>query len=59
MLEWLSPNGAANVVDQNIQTTEALERRRHHPLALGELLKVGGQGQHLSDSDQFVGQLMY
>ncbi len=58
MLEGLGPDGSANVVDEDVETAETLFRGIHHPMAVGELLKIGGQGQYLGALPQLIGQFM-
>ncbi|MNP13119.1 hypothetical protein D3C76_1053870 [compost metagenome] len=48
MLEWLGPDGPADVIDQHIESTETLDGALHDPVAFLVLLKVGGQGQDLA-----------
>ncbi|MCY1366365.1 hypothetical protein D9M69_532580 [compost metagenome] len=61
VLERLGPDGPADVVDEDVQAAEALHGRRHDALAIGVLLEVGGQRQHLTalplGVQQFVDQL--
>lgn len=45
MLEGLGPDGAANVVDQNVDTSETHLGGSHDAGAFGVLLKVGGKDQ--------------
>ncbi|MCY1422956.1 hypothetical protein D9M71_386560 [compost metagenome] len=54
VLERLGPDGAADVIDEDIDATEALDGRRHDAAAFGVLLKVGGQGQDLGDATQLL-----
>ncbi|MNZ71921.1 hypothetical protein D3C78_902880 [compost metagenome] len=54
VLERFGPDGAADVVDQHIEAPEALDGGLHHPAAFVVLLKVGGQGQHLSGRGQLL-----
>ncbi|MCY1446011.1 hypothetical protein D9M71_625520 [compost metagenome] len=61
MFERLGPDGAADVVDQDVQPAETLDGLGDHALALGEAFQVGGQGQHVAVLarlvEQFVDQL--
>ncbi len=58
MLEGLGPDGSADVVDEDVETAETLFRGIHNPMAIGELLEVGGQGQDVSALPQLIGQFM-
>ncbi len=59
MLERLGPDGAADVVNQDVEPPEALFRCIHHPMAVGELFEVGGQGQHLGALPQLVDEFVH
>ncbi|MOA08499.1 hypothetical protein D3C78_1282710 [compost metagenome] len=54
MFERLGPDRPADVIDQHIEASEALDRGLHHPTALLVLLKVGGQGQYLGGWRQLL-----
>lgn len=58
MLEGLGPDGSTDVVDEDVETAETLFRGIHHPMAIGELLEVGGQGQDFGALPQLIGQFM-
>src|SRR5690606_32291423 len=59
MLERLGPDSAADVVDQNVDTSETLLRHSHHPMTVGKPLKIGGQGEYLTaPRPQLIGQLV-
>ncbi|HEY0916050.1 MAG TPA: hypothetical protein VGE22_14345 [Solimonas sp.] len=57
VLEGLGPDGAADVVDQDVETAEALDRRAHHALAVAGLFQVGSQAQHAFMLGQLEHQL--
>ena len=46
--------GAAEVVDEAVDSTEALERRRDHPLGLAGPCEVGGNVQIADPLARFV-----
>ncbi len=48
MLERFGPDGAADVVDEDIEAAEAFERLIDHTLAVGKALQVRGQGEDFS-----------
>jgi hypothetical protein len=56
VLERLGPDGAADVVDQDVEAAEGFHRTGHDPGAIGVLFQVGGEGEHALAS-QFVDQL--
>ncbi|MNP41831.1 hypothetical protein D3C76_1355550 [compost metagenome] len=58
MFERLGPDGAADVVDQDVQPAETLDGLGDHALALGEAFQVGGEGQHIAGLAQLVEQFM-
>ncbi|MNH10600.1 hypothetical protein D3C79_700830 [compost metagenome] len=46
VLERLGPDGPTDVIDQYVEATETLYRKRYYSTAFAVLLKVGGQAQH-------------
>ncbi|MNE33675.1 hypothetical protein D3C80_1273600 [compost metagenome] len=56
VFEGLGPDGAAHVVDQDVQAAMGFHRTGHDPGAIGVLFQVGGEGEHALAS-QFVDQL--
>ncbi|MNN45197.1 hypothetical protein D3C81_1595190 [compost metagenome] len=56
MFEGLGPNGPANIVDEDVEAAEGLDRSGHDPGTIAVLLQVGGEGQHALPG-QFVDQL--
>jgi len=59
MLERLGPDGAADVVDEDVQPAKALDGGLHDLLAVGAFFHVGCQREHFGGrSEQFIAQLI-
>jgi len=58
MLEGLGPDGAADVVDEDVDAAEALHGLGHHALGVGVALQVGGQRQQPIGSTREAAQFM-
>jgi hypothetical protein len=59
MLEGLGPDGSTDVVDEDVDTAETLFRGIRHPMAVGELLEIGGHGQDFDAlGAELIGQFM-
>ena len=58
MLKRLGPDGAAHVVDEDVQPAKALHRSGHDALAIGTFFHVGRECQHVGRrGSQFIAQL--
>ncbi|MNP01654.1 hypothetical protein D3C76_934780 [compost metagenome] len=55
VLERLGPDGAADVVDEDVETAECVDRGGHHAGAIAVLFEVGDQREHALPG-QFVNQ---